>query len=267
MYPVPPRLLPYLSAISLAACSAAPDPPTSPISGSTKVINAGVSGDTSGQLLARLERDVLSRKPDVVVVMAGTNDRLNSHSFADADAYGNNIDLLVRRIRSGGARVILVTPPPCVERFLFTRHDPKLFARQSPSERMGEVRRILVGIARKRGAGLVDFHRYLTSNRLGDERATSLLRNPANSGAKDGVHLTPGGSRRLAELVAAELKRTGLNRGTIVCLGDSITLGSPAANYPAFLGEILSRASPEFWDTTRWRSPYPGATWLPHRRR
>jgi lysophospholipase L1-like esterase len=241
MCPVPIRLLPTLSAFSLAACSTVSDPPAAPVSGPAKVINAGVSGNTSGQLLARLDRDVLSRNPDVVVVMVGTNDRLNSHSFTEPEIYGSNVDALVVRILANRARVVLVTPPTCVGRFLLTRHDPKHFVRQSPSERMEEVRRILVGIARKRGVGLVDFHRYLTGNKLGDERATSLLRNPANSDAKDGVHLTPEGSRRLAELVATELKRMGLNRGTIVCLGDSITLGSPAASYPAFLGEILSR--------------------------
>ena len=240
---VPRMLFIILPAVLLTACSTASDStaPVSPVSGPTKVINAGISGNTSGQLLARLDRDALSKEPDAVVIMVGTNDRLNSHSFTDSKTYRRNVEALVSRILSNRVGVVLVTPPTCIDRFLLTRHDPKHFASQSPTQRMKEVRRIVLDIARKRGVGLVDFHQYLTENRLGDERATSLLRNPANSGTKDGVHLTPNGSRRLAELVAAELKRKGLNKGTIVCFGDSITLGSRTANYPAFLQDILSR--------------------------
>src|SRR5688500_7586056 len=39
-----------------------------------EVANAGVNGNSSAMGLARMENDVLARKPEVVVVMFGTND-------------------------------------------------------------------------------------------------------------------------------------------------------------------------------------------------
>lgn len=39
-----------------------------------KVINSGIGGDTSGGLLARFYPDVVQHKPDMVLIMGGTND-------------------------------------------------------------------------------------------------------------------------------------------------------------------------------------------------
>ena len=38
------------------------------------VINKGISGDTSGGMLSRFQRDVLDEKPNIVFFMGGTND-------------------------------------------------------------------------------------------------------------------------------------------------------------------------------------------------
>ncbi|MFZ5753713.1 MAG: GDSL-type esterase/lipase family protein [Bacillota bacterium] len=39
-----------------------------------KVINSGVSGDTFDDMALRLETDVFTHKPDIVILMGGTND-------------------------------------------------------------------------------------------------------------------------------------------------------------------------------------------------
>ena len=39
-----------------------------------KVLNSGIGGDTSGGLLARFYPDVVRHKPDLVLIMGGTND-------------------------------------------------------------------------------------------------------------------------------------------------------------------------------------------------
>jgi len=38
------------------------------------VLNKGIGGDTSGGLLARFQQDVVQNKPDLVVILGGTND-------------------------------------------------------------------------------------------------------------------------------------------------------------------------------------------------
>ena len=44
---------------------------------SKPVINAGVSGDTTAEALERLDQDVLSRLPDMVLITLGDNDLKN----------------------------------------------------------------------------------------------------------------------------------------------------------------------------------------------
>lgn len=68
------------------------------------VINAGVSGDTTGQALERLEADVLSRDPRIVLITLGGNDLrrgiLKRVAFA-------NLKKIVEAIQDQGALVIV----------------------------------------------------------------------------------------------------------------------------------------------------------------
>lgn len=68
--------------------------------------NAGISGHTSGQGLARIQRDVLARKPQLVVVMFGMNDCKRG----SLEAFRNNSIEIVKRCRAVGAEVMLCTP-------------------------------------------------------------------------------------------------------------------------------------------------------------
>jgi acyl-CoA thioesterase-1 len=69
-----------------------------------RVLNAGVSGDTVAQGLARLP-GVLRWKPDVLVVALGTNDGLRGLPLPAAEA---GLREIVRRGQAAGARVLLV---------------------------------------------------------------------------------------------------------------------------------------------------------------
>ncbi|HCO23532.1 MAG: hypothetical protein CME31_22180 [Gimesia sp.] len=204
------------------------------------VINAGVGGNRSSQLLKRLDRDVLAKQPTTVVLMVGTNDRLNSGGFIDIQSYRKNVESLIDQIEAGGAKVLLVTPPTCVPELLFNRHDRKKYDDQSPVARMQEVRTVLLEVAQQKKVDLLDFHDYLIQHKLADDQKTSLLRNPANSGVKDGVHLIPAGYELLAMLVAEKLQAGEFDTTTVVCFGDSLTKGSEKANYPAYLQTILN---------------------------
>ena len=72
---------------------------------SIAVMNAGVSGDTTEGALARLDDDVLSRDPRIVLVGLGGNDFLQSVPIATTEA---NLRTIVRRIRGAGAMVVLL---------------------------------------------------------------------------------------------------------------------------------------------------------------
>lgn len=69
-----------------------------------RVVNAGVSGDTTAGALARLDW-VLSQEPDVVVVGLGGNDGLRGLDLAATE---ENLRRIVETSRQAGARVILL---------------------------------------------------------------------------------------------------------------------------------------------------------------
>lgn len=69
------------------------------------VINAGVSGDTTADGLARLDSDVLSRNPDIVIVFLGGNDILQN---VDESVTVENLTEIVEQIQAQDAAVIIV---------------------------------------------------------------------------------------------------------------------------------------------------------------
>ena len=77
-----------------------------------EVIGAGISGNKVPDLEKRLERDVLSKKPTVVVIYIGINDVWHSQmgKGTPKDIYEAGLKNLVREIKKSGARVIVCTP-------------------------------------------------------------------------------------------------------------------------------------------------------------
>jgi len=69
-----------------------------------RVVNAGVSGDTSAGALRRVPW-LLRQRPDVLVVELGANDALRGQPVAGIEA---NLRSIVEQARDAGARVLLV---------------------------------------------------------------------------------------------------------------------------------------------------------------
>lgn len=68
-----------------------------------RVVNEGVSGDTTASALARFDA-VLQRNPDWVLVALGANDGLRGLAL---DAMEENLRTIVRGFQESGARVVL----------------------------------------------------------------------------------------------------------------------------------------------------------------
>ncbi|MCC6856912.1 MAG: arylesterase [Bryobacterales bacterium] len=68
-----------------------------------RVVNAGISGDTTGGGLARLD-SVLSLKPKIVILELGANDGLRGLPLESTRA---NLEEIIVRLRQEGARVVL----------------------------------------------------------------------------------------------------------------------------------------------------------------
>jgi len=96
-----------------------------------EVIGAGVSGNQVPDIQARLERDVLSKKPTLVVIYIGINDVWHGEKDpakgTPKDKYEAGLRDVIRRCQDAGARVVLCTPSVIGEKNDGSNtNDPKL---------------------------------------------------------------------------------------------------------------------------------------------
>jgi acyl-CoA thioesterase I len=92
-----------------------------------RVVNAGVSGDTTAGGLARLDW-ALADKPDLVILALGANDALRG---IDPATVRGNLDNMIEKIQADGAKILLlgmVAPPNWGEEYKrdFDRLYPEL---------------------------------------------------------------------------------------------------------------------------------------------
>ena len=73
-----------------------------------KVVNGGVSGDTSAQALARLPGLLQQHQPALVIVSIGGNDFLRRQTASDTRT---RVRQICEQARAGGAQVLLVAVP------------------------------------------------------------------------------------------------------------------------------------------------------------
>jgi lysophospholipase L1-like esterase len=76
---------------------------------SATAIGAGVSGHKSNQMLERLERDVLSKKPEWMTLSCGVNDVWHGANGVPLDAYKTNITSIVDKAQAAGIKVMILT--------------------------------------------------------------------------------------------------------------------------------------------------------------
>jgi len=139
-----------------------------------RVVNGGVSGDTSAGALARVDW-LLTQEPEIVVVSIGGNDGLRGQPV---DALEANLRAIVRRAKGAGARVLIAGQQ------IPTNYGP---------EYAGAFRDLYPRVAREEGAELLPF----------------LLEGVAmrpELNLPDGIHPNPEGQRIVARNVAEALE-------------------------------------------------------------
>ena len=73
------------------------------------VIPAGIGGHKSNDMLARLERDVLSKKPTWMTLSCGVNDVWHGAHGVELEAYKTNITAILDRCQEAGVKVVVLT--------------------------------------------------------------------------------------------------------------------------------------------------------------
>ena len=76
----------------------------------TEVINAGVGGDRTTHALKRIEKDVIAKNPDLVIVNFGMNDQATTggKNLTPIAEYEKNYRKIIEKIQATGSDIILV---------------------------------------------------------------------------------------------------------------------------------------------------------------
>jgi lysophospholipase L1-like esterase len=212
------------------------------------VINKGIGGHTTTDVIKRFDRDVRNVDPDHVVIFLGINDAANSKKHISITNYAKNLEKLVKLSQKAGAKTVsIVTIHPIIERYWKSRHG-KILTNLNINEKINTYSNAAQLVARENGIRVIDFR--TAALKAGEPKLSisSWLRNQANSKSSDGTHLTIEGNKELAKVVADSLKEVVSEDDKIVCLGDSITYGAHMVGagtasgdtYPAWLSTYLN---------------------------
>ena len=121
----------------------------------TRVTNAGINGNTSRDLLARFDRDVVSLNPDWVSICIGINDvwrQFDCPAIPDGqvlpEEYRNNVEEMILKVKDKVKGIFILSPY-----YIESNHDD--FMRK----RMNEYVEISKELAEKHGCRFVDFQK------------------------------------------------------------------------------------------------------------
>ena len=174
------------------------------------VVNAGANGQEVPEMLARLERDVLSHHPDLVIWQFGSNALLRGRSLAQMEAAAR---IGIERIRAAGAEVLLMD----------LQHAPRIDSLPARDD----VLRMMERISRSTRTAM--FHRY----RLMKGWAATLGKDYSRMVAADQLHMTDASYHCVAAALAASLRaaadRRALGIGSEANLAAALSRPSPTA--------------------------------------
>jgi lysophospholipase L1-like esterase len=169
------------------------------------MINAGVSGNTSSQGLARIQNDVLAARPGFVIINFGMNDHVMTsldHPQVSQTTFCNNLSSMIDQVRRINAIPILVTVNYLIEgdatQYYYHRHPAAYYANVGGAQAwLDRYLEIVRALAAEKNVDLVDvraacdqYDRY------------QFLRSLVNGAATDdGVHPYLLGSNVYARLI------------------------------------------------------------------
>ena len=157
------------------------------------IINSGISGDTVSRGLDRLERDVLSYNPDLVVVGYGAND-CNLGGEDGVATYADGLRDMFQRIHTCGAEIIYLTEGPFCTKISPTISDERLkplAEKFSRLENSGVLDRYFTAgkeIANEEGVTCCDVYSAWKALELCGVDITELLANKLNHPSREMHH-------------------------------------------------------------------------------
>ncbi len=154
-----------------------------------ELIGSGIGGNKVYDLFLRMEEDVLSKNPDVVLIYVGVNDVWHKRTYGtgtDADKFEKFYTAIIEKLQAKNIKVILCTPAAIGEKTDFS------------NELDGDLNKystIIRSLAEKNKLPLVDLRKsFLDYNKQfnTDNKESGIL-------TSDKVHLNEQGNKFVAE--------------------------------------------------------------------
>lgn len=155
-----------------------------------EIVNRGVGGDRTTDLLLRIDEDVIAEQPDCVVLQVGINDvwrRFTEGEATPTEQFRENYEQLIAGIKETGAKLILVQP------YVLKMEDKQRFRPY-----VDAINAVIREIAEREKLPLVPMDEIFSG-------ATIDIKPKEFS--TDGVHPTHRGCRYIADFVIKELKK------------------------------------------------------------
>jgi len=190
------------------------------------IIPAGISGHKSNQMLARLEKDVLNKKPVWMVLSCGVNDVWHGARGVKLPEYRKNITAIVEKAQAAGVKVIIMTAT-------MIREDEN----NALNKQLAGYNDFLRQLAKERKCTLVDLNAEM------QKQVKTLRQQTGGKGnmlTLDGVHMNFEGDRMMATALLRDgfgfnAEQLGRFDKALLQMQHSIPLGSLTLNVGDYL--------------------------------
>lgn len=151
-------------------------------------VGRGISGQTTYQMLARFQSDVINLNPQIVVILAGTNDIANNSGIITLEHLLENIKSMCEIAKYNNIKPILCSVLPAYVYGWYTELGVI-------AEDIIKFNKMLEAYAKKSGFEYVDFHSAMVDERSGLHKTFS----------NDGVHPNKAGYTTMEEVIGPVL--------------------------------------------------------------
>jgi len=157
-----------------------------------KLLNRGIGGQTTPQMLSRFEKDVLDVNPKAVLILAGTNDIAGNTGEITLTEIRDNIDEMAQMASKNQIQVILCSVLPAF--------DYPWRAGRRPDEKIPALNQLIRELAEAQNLYYLDFFAVMADDRNGLPKDL----------AEDGVHPTYKGYSVMRNLTLEAFKELKL---------------------------------------------------------
>ena len=165
-----------------------------------KPVKAGVSGHKSNDMLARLDRDVLVKKPKVMTLSCGVNDvwHQDNNRGVSLEDYQKNISAIFDKCAASNCQVVVLTA---------TMFEEREMDKSKHNVTLAPYNEWLRAEAKRRGYPVADLNADMWKAHAAD---------PSVRLTRDNVHMNPAGNRLMARGVLCAL---GMAEDRVAALG------------------------------------------------